>query len=216
MSYTLNMTFVITELLFGNFNTIKIPITSDSIFLLPILIGLGLIISCSQYIFRELQERKIFVLSKNQIENQLDPKECVQEILPTETTIINKLSSFSSPKIVGLGSLAFNKLSSFSSPKIVGLGSLAFIALGGSGLLALQATNKNLPNILKTSDLNNPREVKSKKSESLSFNPQNISITSKKELQKIKYISPSFSQLKRSKNKEYTLIKPIKNQSFAF
>ena len=197
MSYTLNMTFVITELLFGNFNTIKIPITSDSIFLLPILIGLGLIISCSQYIFRELQERKIFVLSKNQMENQLDPKECVQEILPTETTIINKLSSFSSPKIVGLGSLAF-------------------IALGGSGLLALQATNKNLPNILKTSDLNNPREVKSKKSESLSFNPQNISITSKKELQKIKYISPSFSQLKRSRNKEYTIIKPIKNQSFAF
>ena len=191
------MTFVITKLLFGNVSTIQIPITSDSIFLLPILIGLGLIISCSQYIFRELQERKIFVLSKNQMENQLDPKECVQEILPTETTIINKLSSFLSPKIVGLGSLAF-------------------IALGGSGLLALQATNKNLSNILKTSDFNNPREVKSKKSESLSFNPQNISITSKKELQKIKYISPSFSQLKRSKNKEYTLIKPIKNQSFAF
>ncbi len=197
MSYTLNMTFVITELLFGNFNTIKIPITSDSIFLLPILIGLGLIISCSQYIFRELQERKIFVLSKNKIENQLDFEECVQETLTPEKTIINKLSSFSSPKIVGLGSLAF-------------------IALGGSGFLALQAANKNLPNIIKTSNFNNPIKVKSTKSESLSFNPQNISITSKNKLQKIKYISPSFSQLKRSREKEYTIIKPIKNKSFDF
>ena len=191
------MTFVITELLFGNVNTIQLPITSDSIFLLPILIGLGLIISCSQYIFRELKERKIFVLSKNQIENQLELKECVQETSFTEKTIINKLSSFSYPQIAGLGSLAF-------------------LALGGSGLLVLQATNQNLPNIHKTSDFNNPTKVKSTKSESLSFNQQNISITSKKELQKIKYISPAFSQLKRSKNKEYTLIKPINNQSFAF
>ena len=191
------MTFGITELLFGNVNTIQIPITSDSIFLLPILIGLGLIISCSQYIFRELKERKIFVLSKNQIEPQLELKECVQETSPTEKTIINKLSSFSYPQIAGLGSLAF-------------------LALGGSGLLVLQATNQNLPNIHKTSNFNNPTEVKSTKSESLSFNPKNISITSKKKLQKIQYISPSLSQLKHSRNKEYTIIKPIKNQSFDF
>ena len=191
------MTFGITELLFGNVNTIQIPITSDSIFLLPILIGLGLIISCSQYIFRELKERKIFVLSKNPIENQLELKECVQETSPTEKTIINKLSSFSYPQIAGLGSLAF-------------------LALGGSGLLVLQATNQNLPNIHKTSNFNIPPEVKSTKSESLSFNPKNISITSKKKLQKIQYISPSLSQLKRSRNREYTIIKPIKNQSFDF
>ena len=191
------MTFGITELLFGNVNTIQIPITSDSIFLLPILIGLGLIISCSQYIFRELKERKIFVLSKNPIENQLDLNECVQETSPTEKTIINKLTNFSYPQIAGLGSLAF-------------------LALGGSGLLVLQATNQNLPNIHKTSNFNNPKEVKSTKPESLSFNPNNISITSKKKLQKIQYISPSFSQLKRSRNKEYTIIKQIKNQSFDF
>ena len=191
------MTFAIIELLFGNVNTIQIPITSDSIFLLPILIGLGLLISCSQYIFRELKERRIFVLSENQIDNQFDFKECVQETLPKEKTIINKLSSLSSPKIVGLGSLAF-------------------LALGGSGLLALQVTNKNLPSILKTSDFNNPTEVKSIKTESLSFNSKNISITSKKELQKIKYINPSLSQLKRSRNKEYTIIKPIENQAFYF
>jgi len=197
LSYTLNMTFAIIELLFGNIHTIQIPITSDSIFLLPILIGLGLLISCSQYIFRELKERRIFVLSKNQIENQLELKEFVQETSPIEKTIINKLSSFSSPKIAGLGSLAF-------------------LALGGSGFLALQATNKNLPNILKTSDFNEPTEVKSTKSKSLSFNPTNISITSKKELKKIKYISPYLSQLKRSKSKKYTIIKSIENQSFDF
>ena len=191
------MTFVITELLFGNFNTIKIPITSDSIFLLPILIGLGLIISCSQYIFRELQERKIFVLSKNKIENQLDFEECVQETLTPEKTIINKLSSFSSPKIVGLGSLAF-------------------IALGGSGFLALQAANKNLPNIIKTSNFNNPIKVKSTKSESLTFNPQNMSISRKKEVQKITYMSPSLSRLTHSRNKEDRTIKPMKNLKFDF
>ena len=92
------MTFGITELLFGNVNTIQIPITSDSIFLLPILIGLGLIISCSQYIFRELKERKIFVLSKNPIENQLDLNECVQETSPTEKTIICLLYTSPSPR----------------------------------------------------------------------------------------------------------------------
>ena len=187
------MILFIAEIFSGNANTIEIPITSDSIFLLPILIGLGLTISCSQYIFKELKERKIFIQSKNQLEIE----EFVQERSPKEKTILNKLSTFSYPQLAGLGSLAF-------------------LVLGGSGLLVLQANQQNLPHIPKTSDLNNSKKVKSTKSESLTFNPQNMSISRKKEVEKITYMSPSLSRLTHSKNKEDRTIKPMKNLKFDF
>tara|TARA_B100000945_G_scaffold199767_1_gene160621 strand:- start:15 stop:590 length:576 start_codon:yes stop_codon:yes gene_type:complete len=191
------MILFIAEIFSGNANTIEIPITSDSIFLLPILIGLGLTISCSQYIFKELKERKFFIQSKNQIKNQLEIEEFVQERSPKEKTILNKLSTFSYPQLAGLGSLAF-------------------LVLGGSGLLVLQANQQNLPHIPKTSDLNNSTKVKSTKSESLTFNPQNMSISRKKEVEKITYISPSLSRLTHSRNKEDRTIKPMKNLKFDF
>ena len=192
------MTASITEFLFGNVNTIAIPITSDSIFLLPIMIGFGLIISCSQYIFKELKEREILVLSTNHVKEQLEIEESVQEASSTEKPLISKLSAFSTPQLAGLGSIAL-------------------LAFGGTSFFILEANNQNLPQILKTSELRNTLEVQSTKSDSsISFLSKEMSNTSRKEIKKISYLSPSFSKLNRSQNKEYAITKPMKIKKFGF
>ena len=192
------MFLFISGLIFGSVNTISIPVTSDSLFLIPLFIGLGLLISCSQYLFDELGKRKPITVSKNKIEDQLALEASSVKESNSETSLLNKLNGFSYPQLAGIGTLAF-------------------VALGGTSFLVLQANNQNLPEVLKTSDLSIPSEVKLTESQpSFSLQSKELSEETKADIKKISYISPSLTSLKKSKSTDYSIIRSIKIERFTF
>ncbi len=187
---------ILEVIIFGNLDTISIP--RDAIQIVPLLISIGLLI----YIFNKL------------FENQ--PKAISAEITQSENNSIESKSKLKkkSPLYKQYNNVNSSQINFIRKSKLFKLGSLAILAIGGTGLVALNH-NQNLSESLTTSKLefSSSKGYKSK----LSFKELRIPKQNKKESKEIKYITPLFSNLFKEKNSGSQKIKNIKvKNSFNF
>ena len=193
------MPVLITELMFGDVDTISIP--TDSILILFLLIIFALI----GYYFHNILDNQT-----NQFVEKVDDslhlelvKEKLEDQLTLESATVNHEKT-EKPNI--------KKLNFISPSKFWGIGSLAVVAIGGSSLLRIQSIQNSYKGV-NTNQVNIKTENQSTKS-LLSMAQIKSSNQSQTKIKKISYVDPLLSTNNSSKNNNFLQIQQRRTEDF--
>ena len=177
------MPLLITNLVFGDVNTISIP--TDALVIVALLIVLGLL----GYFFNNILYNDTNQINQN-INVELVKSKLKNELI-LETTIRDEKN---------MQKQSIRKLDFLPPSKLLGLGSLTLIIMGGTGLLGLQQMQKAYEG-WSTRQTNITQKNQSEKSPSSMIDVQGL-YKSQNKIQKISFIN-SFLLNSQSTNKNY-------------
>ena len=186
------MPFVITELTFGNVDTISIP--TDAIFIVSLFIFFALL----GYFFNNIlnNETNQFTQAINNDSNLELVQKKLEDQLALESMTLDE-EKVEQPSV--------RKLHFLTPSKKLRLRSLAVFAMGGASLLGLQHIQKTYE-VVRTSQSNIQLDTQLIQSQLSVDNLQTIDTTQTKK-KKINYIDPSLSTIKSSTAKNTFKVK---------
>ena len=186
------MTLLITELIFGDVNTISIP--TDAIFIVSLFIFFALL----GYFFNNIlnNETNQFTQAINNDSNLELVQKKLEDQLALESMTLDE-EKVEQPSV--------RKLHFLTPSKKLRLRSLAVFAMGGASLLGLQHIQKTYE-VVRTSQSNIQLDTQLIQSQLSVDNLQTIDTTQTKK-KKINYIDPSLSTIKSSTAKNTFKVK---------
>tara|TARA_B100001029_G_C15047645_1_gene448298 strand:+ start:1056 stop:1646 length:591 start_codon:yes stop_codon:yes gene_type:complete len=196
------MTLLITELIFGDVQTVSIP--KDAIFIISLLIVFALLVYCFNN-FLSNDTNQFNLTDDNDYSLEL-VKETLEDKLTVESTNIDQ-ENVEQPNI--------KKINNMIASKVFRLGSLVIVGMGGASLLGLQHMQKAYEG-MSPSQSNFKLDINLIQSK-LSVLKMKILDKSQTKINKISYIDPSLSTIKSSTEKNTYKVKSkqiVNNFSF--
>ncbi len=193
------MSIAITELELTDVNTISIP--TDAIFIICLLIIFALL----GYFFQNILNTQTNQFDKK-IENNSTlklVKEKLEDQLILESTIVDQ-EKVEKPSI--------KKLYDLSPSKLLGVGSMVVVAIGGVGILGIQALHNSNKRV-NISQVNVKTKNQSAKTY-VSMVKLKSSNKAQTKIKKISYVDPLLSTINSSKNKNLYQFKAGKTEDF--